>query len=152
MSHRGDSGQNQIPSTNGTAGMKAEPSCKRHAILPTSLTMRFAVVPRKMPKAVQTCQDMTKPPRMFAGAFSAEKTGTVTSLRPIPIPSKILHATSWPQCWVHAEPRGANRLKIAPTKMVPLRPMRLLTGSDNQQALFPNGLAYLAILSRPKLI
>jgi hypothetical protein len=137
MSHLGDSGQNQIPKTKGTAGMKAEPNCKRHAILPTSLTIRFAVVPRKMPKAVQTCHDMTRPPRMLAGEFSAEKTGTVTSLRPIPSPSKILHATSCPQCWVHAEPIGASRLKIAPRKMVPLRPRRLLMGSEIHAALFP---------------
>lgn len=136
MSHRGDSGQNQIPKTNGTAGINAEPNCKRHAILPTSLTARFAVVPRKMPKAVQTCQDMTRPPRMFAGEFSAEKTGTVTSLRPIPMPSRILHATSWPQCWVHAEPMGASRLKIAPRKIVPLRPRILLIGSEIHPALF----------------
>src|SRR3954471_4253432 len=79
---------------------------------------------------------MTRPPRMFAGEFSAEQTGTVTSLRPIPIPSKIRHATSWPQCWVHAEPKGASRLKIAPRKIVPLRPRRLLIGSEIQPALF----------------
>ena len=36
------SGQNQMPQTNGTAGMKAEPSCSLHAILPTSLTAKFA--------------------------------------------------------------------------------------------------------------
>ena len=35
---------------------------------------------------------MTKPPRITAGEFSAEKTGTVTSFKPIPIPRSILTA------------------------------------------------------------
>ena len=96
----------------GTAGMKAEPSCRRQAMLPTSLTAALAQkpdgvswdsrwvrkelgllshavigcsrtrrrvsghaetsdschVPRKMPKAVQSCQPITRAPRIFAGA------------------------------------------------------------------------------------
>ena len=36
------------------AGMKALPSCRRHEMLPVSLTARLAVVPRKIPNAVQT--------------------------------------------------------------------------------------------------
>ena len=35
----------------GRAGMNAEPSCRRHAIAPTSLTMTFAQKPRNIPKA-----------------------------------------------------------------------------------------------------
>lgn len=89
--------------------MKAEPNCSRHAIGPILPTTRLAQVPRKMPvgvdqsrgrlsnfpmhflpKAVQTCHDMTRPPRMMAGEFSAEKTGTVTSFRPMPMPRSIL--------------------------------------------------------------
>jgi hypothetical protein len=33
------------------------------------------------------CQHMTSPPRMLAGTFSAEKTGDVVALGPIPKPS-----------------------------------------------------------------
>lgn len=33
---------------------------------------RLAQVPRKIPNAVQTCQLITKPPRMLVGAISAE--------------------------------------------------------------------------------
>ena len=99
ISHLGDSGQNITPMTSGTAGMKALPSWRRQAASAvTSLTARFAQVPRKIPKAVQVCHDMTKPPRMFGGATSAEKTGTVTSFRPMPTPRSRRHATSWPQC------------------------------------------------------
>lgn len=49
--------------------MKAEPSCNLQDILPVSFTARFAQVPRKMPKAVQTCHDMTKPPRILVGDY-----------------------------------------------------------------------------------
>lgn len=102
---------------------------------PTSLTMRLAQVPRKIPNAVHSCHVMTKPPRMLAGATSAEKTGTVTSLRPMPMPSKSLHATSWPQVWLTAMPKGESRLKMAPRKIVPRLPIRLFRGSDSQPAL-----------------
>ena len=34
-----------------------------------------------------SCQDMTRPPRMLAGALSAAKTGDVVALGPIPKPS-----------------------------------------------------------------
>jgi hypothetical protein len=34
-----------------------------------------------------SCQDMTRPPRMLAGVFSAAKTGDVVALGPIPKPS-----------------------------------------------------------------
>lgn len=50
--------------------------------------------PQALPKAVQTCQDMTRPPRMMAGEFPAEKTGTVTSFKPMPMPSSILRLPS----------------------------------------------------------
>lgn len=42
ISHRGDSGQKKIPRARGTAGMKALPSCNRHAIGPVSLTAVLA--------------------------------------------------------------------------------------------------------------
>lgn len=91
-----------------------------------------------MPNAVQSCQVMTSAPRILAGAFSAAKTGTVTSLRPIPIPSKIRQATNWPQCCVHADPMGARTLKTAPTRIVPFRPSKLFRGSEIHPALrFP---------------
>ena len=121
--------------------MKAEPNCSRQAISPVFTTARLAHVPKKMPNAVQTCQDMTRPPRIFVGATSAEKTGTVTSFRPIPMPSSTRHAASWPQCCVVAEPMGAKRLKMAARKIVPRRPRRWLMGSDSQQALSRKQLA-----------
>ena len=135
MSHLGDSGHMKMPMTNGIAGMKADPSCNRQAIRPVSFMARLAQVPRKMPKAVQSCHDMTKPPRILVGATSAEKTGTVTSFRPMPMPRGILVATSWPQFCVVAEPMGDRRLKIAPMKMVNLRPKRSLKGSEIHPAL-----------------
>jgi hypothetical protein len=73
---------------------------------------------------------------MFVGATSAEKTGTVTSFNPMPMPSRIRQATSWPHFCVAAEPMGANKLKMAARKMVPLRPMRWFIGSDNHPALY----------------
>lgn len=88
-----------------------------------------------LPKAVQTCQDMTRPPRMSVGEFSAEKTGTVTSLRPIPMPRSMRQAASWPQVCETAMPKGARREKMAATKMTPRRPMRSLRGSEIQPAL-----------------
>jgi hypothetical protein len=72
---------------------------------------------------------------MLVGEFSAEKTGTVTSLRPIPIPSRIRVATSSPQCCVTAMPKGEMREKIAPMKMVPRRPTQLFRGSEIHPAL-----------------
>lgn len=124
-----------MPKRRGTAGMKADPSCNRQAISPVLTTARLAHVPRKIPNAVQTCQDMTNPPRIFVGEFSAENTGTVTSFNPIPIPRSTRQAASWPQCWVNAEPMGATKLNTAAMKMVPLRPMAWLIGSDSQPAL-----------------
>lgn len=135
---------------------------------PVSLTARFAQVPKKIPKAVlqtrsqlkylvraqkthQICQVMTSPPRMFAGATSAEKTGTVTSLRPMlitglaksrlqicipyPMPSRTRQAASCPQCCVTAEPRGAKNEKTAPMKIVVRRPSHSFKGSESHPAL-----------------
>jgi hypothetical protein len=85
--------------------------------------------PQKIPKAVQTCQLITRPPRTLAGTTSAEKTGTVTSFRPMPTPRSTRQMASWPQFWVKPEPIGARSEKIAAMKMVHLRPTRLLIGS-----------------------
>lgn len=125
-----------MPMHSGTAGRKADPSCRRQAMSPTSLTARLAQVPRKMPKAVQICQLMTRPPRTLVGAFSAEKTGTVTSFRPIPMPSSIRQATSWPQVCVTAMPKGAMSEKMAAMKMVLRRPRNSLKGSDIHAVLY----------------
>lgn len=116
--------------------MNAEPNCNRHAISPTSLTARFAQVPRKMPNAVHTCQLITRPPRTLVGEFSAEKTGTVTSFRPIPMPKSTRQATSWPQVCVTAIPKGATKLKMAAMKIVPRRPSQSLKGSEIQAVLY----------------
>jgi hypothetical protein len=56
MSQRGDSGQNQIPQARMKDGMNAEPSCRRHAISPASLTMTLAQKPKKIPAGdISTC-------------------------------------------------------------------------------------------------
>lgn len=67
---------------------------------------------------------------MDAGVFSAEKTGTVTSLRPIPTPKSTRQTASWPQVWEQAMPIGARREKIAAMKIVWRRPRMLLMGSE----------------------
>lgn len=51
MYHLGDSGQNHIPITRGTAGMKALPSWRRQEISPVPETARLAEKPRNMPNA-----------------------------------------------------------------------------------------------------
>ncbi len=83
--------------------MKALPTCKRQEIAPVSLTARLAQKPRKILKdRVSTGEEshviavfiksgphlpaITRPPRIDAGLFSAEKIGTVLALEPIPIP------------------------------------------------------------------
>ncbi|CCF43248.1 hypothetical protein CH063_13012 [Colletotrichum higginsianum] len=99
---------------------------------------------------------MTRPPRIRVGEFSAEKTGTVTSFRPIPIPRSILSmpvsdmnsclkwflwfsdyldAASWPQVCETAMPNGAISERMAATKMTPRRPRSSLRGSEIQPAL-----------------
>jgi hypothetical protein len=45
-------GQKKMPMAKGTAGINAEPSCKRQAILPVFSTITLAANPMKMPKAV----------------------------------------------------------------------------------------------------
>lgn len=67
----GDSGQKYIERTRGTAGINAEPSCRRQAIFGTLATTRFAQNPRKIPNAVHICQLITRAPRIAAGEFSA---------------------------------------------------------------------------------
>lgn len=94
ISQRGDSGQKKIPIPRMKDGMKADPSCRRHAIRPVSLTITFAQNPKKMPSSshqyrmrlldkikrvlrispatTQSCQNITRAPRTLAGAISAE--------------------------------------------------------------------------------
>lgn len=91
-------------------GMNADPSCRRHAMVPVSMTITLAANPRKIPKAVHNCQDMTvntpfvswkialvgsnhnspRAPRILVGAFSAAKIGTVDPFAPIPRPMTSL--------------------------------------------------------------
>ena len=97
---------------------------------------------------------MTRPPRILVGAFSAEKTGTVTSFKPMPMPRSILHfgispkkhedscvahsylhAASCPQVCETAMPNGASREKTAATKMTPRRPRTSFRGSEIHPAL-----------------
>lgn len=49
MSQRGDSGQKKIPQPRMKDGMKAEPSWRRQAIAPVSLTITLAQKPKKIP-------------------------------------------------------------------------------------------------------
>lgn len=60
MSQRGDSGQKKIPMPRMKDGMKADPSCRRQAILPVSLTMTLAQKPRKIPTS-----EVSRPTRKF---------------------------------------------------------------------------------------
>ena len=83
----------------------------------------------------RTCQLITNPPRISVGEFSAENTGTVTSFRPIPMPSSIRVAASWPQVCERAMPNGARRENMPPMKMTPRRPKSSLRGSEIQPAL-----------------
>ena len=71
MYQRGDSGQKKIPINSGIAGSIADPSCNLQAIFPVCATAKLAHVPRKIPKAVHNCQDITRAPRIEAGEFSA---------------------------------------------------------------------------------
>lgn len=71
-----------MPRANGTAGMKAEPSCSLHAIGPTLATARFAQKPRKIPKAVHIDQVMTNAPlRLVLTLFTAT---TILRTRELP--------------------------------------------------------------------
>lgn len=51
-----------MPMARGTAGINADPSCKRQAIFPVFSTTRFAADPRNIPKAVKSCQLITTAP------------------------------------------------------------------------------------------
>lgn len=123
--------------------MNAEPSWRRQAISGILYRTKLAAKPRKIPKAVQleneearsarrrdqekttsagartySCQDMTRPPRIAAGVFSAAKTGMVEAFmlcigvgqdargqhgdatHPIPRPSSQRHTNSCSQVCV----------------------------------------------------
>lgn len=126
--------------------MNADPSCKRHAIFPIRYIARLADEPlqvpnqqkrrldlisesnKKIPKATQSCQPMTRLPLMDAGEFSAANTGIVDALVPKPIPSNKRQANSCGQFWVNADPTTDPKQKMAEMKIVPLRPRRLFKG------------------------
>lgn len=72
--------------------------------------------------ALQTYQHITSPPRTAAGAFSAQKMGTVDAFDPMPIPSKIRVMNSCHQFCVKAEPITLRQQNMAEKKMVPRRP------------------------------
>src|SRR5690242_19036214 len=65
------SGQKKIPTPRTKDGMKADPSCNLHAMSPVSLTMTLAQNTRKIPMTTHSCQNMTRAPRIRAGAISA---------------------------------------------------------------------------------
>lgn len=133
MSQRGDSGTKKMPSASGKAGIKAEPSCRRHAILPVSMTAALAQKPRKMPKAVQSCQLIVRAPRIDVGLFSAAKIGTVEPLAPMPRPRMRRTTKSVCHECVKPEAMGVAMRIRAVMKIVPRRPKKLLSGSESQQ-------------------
>jgi hypothetical protein len=80
----------------------------------------------------QSCQLITRPPRILAGVFSAAYTGTVEALGPIPNPRRNRQMKSWYQFWVVADPMTDNVQKMPQKKMVPRRPKMLFKGSVSQ--------------------
>lgn len=110
--------------TNGTAGRKAEPNCKRQEMVPTSLKARFAHVPRNTPNVVHSCQDMTNPPRIGVGIVSAQKTGITEAFMPIPIPRRNRVNKSSHQFCDTAEPITDKQHNIAEIKMAPRLPRK----------------------------
>lgn len=48
-----------IPHADQHTGMNADPSCRRHAMEPVSMTITLAQNPRNIPNAVHNCHDMT---------------------------------------------------------------------------------------------
>ena len=81
----------------------------------------------RMPKAVHVCH-MT---RIIVGAVSIEKTGTVTSLWPISITSKMRVTMSCCQLWVRVMPIEARREKTATMKMVHASTEPVIEGVSN---------------------
>ncbi len=57
-------------------------------------------------RTVQSCQPMTRAPRICAGEFSAAKTGTVDPLAPMPIPRRRRTMKSSHQFWVKPDAMG----------------------------------------------
>ena len=138
----------------GTAGINAEASCKRQAILPAFSTITLAANPTNMPKAVQSCQPsctscefcgfpvgfsrlltITSAPRIWAGEFSAAKIGTVAPFTPIPMPRIKRTTRRVFQLWVKPDAIGVAIRISALMKMAPRRPKRLFRGSASQQPL-----------------
>ena len=64
---RGLSTQNQTNIASGTAGAKAAANWKRHARGPMSLKTRLDEKPNMIPKATQSWNEVTMPPRIDAG-------------------------------------------------------------------------------------
>src|SRR5271154_2959984 len=122
MYHLGDSGQKYTPAQSGTAGINAEPNWSLHEIAPVSFTARLAQVPKKIPNAVHICQHITRPPRTEAGAFSAQKIGTVEAFEPMPMPRRKRVRRSSHQFCVTAEPITERQQNMAEKKMVPRLP------------------------------
>ena len=140
MSQRGDSGQKKIPQPKMKDGMNAEPSWRRQAMRGTSLTMTLAQKPKKIPASnhqraftehtirrrrpatTQSCQNMTRAPRIRAGAISAEYMGTVAFFAPIPIPITNRAANRPCHDLVKPEPIGVAVRQQAVRKISPRRP------------------------------
>ena len=79
---------------------------------------------KKIPKATQSCQPMTKLPLMEAGEFSAANTGIVDAFVPIPMPSNKRQTNNCGHDWVNADPMTDPKQKNAEMKIVPRRPRR----------------------------
>jgi hypothetical protein len=155
-----------MPMQRGTAGMNAEPSCKRHDSAPVSLTARLARKPRTCPKAVHICQDITRAPRIEAGAFSEPKTGTVVDftgqtlegresryevdLQPIPMPMSNLVTKSCSQVWASPEPMTGKPQNTPAMKIDQRRPVNQLTGSVSHTPMMQDDMNGAALI-RPTI-
>jgi hypothetical protein len=78
----------------------------------------LAQKPRKIPKAVHICHDITSAPRILAGEFSAAKIGTDEPFNPIPIPINKRVMNSCSHDCETAPPMGVKRQKMALMKIV----------------------------------
>jgi hypothetical protein len=74
------------------------------------------------PATTHSCQNITRAPRIRAGANSAEKMGTVAFFAPIPIPRTNLAANNCCHDCAKPDPIGQAVRQQAVRKISPLRP------------------------------
>ena len=87
-----------------------------------SFTITFAQKPRKIPATTQSCQNMTRAPRIRAGAISALYMGTVAFFAPMPIPITKRAAKSPCHDFAKPDPIGVAVRQQAVMNISPRRP------------------------------